>query len=134
MNEYDNEGIFQTGIHERSIPVRNRMKKCEEMITDIRNDIDENVKTGSILRAEIQTLDHKTKEKCNELTKLILDDLHNFDIEFKKVRDEERAENEFFRQQIGSVIQDEMRVKHLLVSMKAMLGQMEVDVGVSLNY
>jgi hypothetical protein len=129
----DNE-IFQTAIQHRNIPINNKMKKCQEMITDIRNDITENTKTGSILRAEIQTLDHKTKEKCNELTKLILDDLHNFDIEFKKSRDEERSENEFFRQQISSLIQDKMKIQHVLVSMNVILGQMEGDIGISLDY
>jgi hypothetical protein len=133
--EYEpNSNLFQTGIHDRSIPVNKRMKKCEEMIKEIREDITDNIKNGSIMRAEIQTLDHKTKEKCNELTKLILDDLHNFDIEFKKVRDDERAENDFFRQQISSLIQDKMKIKQLLVEMKVVINQCEVDIGVNFNY
>jgi hypothetical protein len=135
--DYDynnNREVFQTGIHEKSIPVKHRMKKCEEMISEIKNDITDNVKNGSILRAEIQTIDHKTKEKCNELTKLVLNDLHNFDIEFKKVREEERAENDFFRQQISSLIQDKMKIHQTLVAMRVVLNQMECDVGVSFNY
>jgi hypothetical protein len=133
--KYDNEeGVFQTAIPDRSIPIRHRMKKCEDMVKDIRNDIADNVKNGSILRAEIQTLDHKTKEKCNELTRLVLDDLHNFDIEFKKARDDERAENEFFRQQISSLIQDKMKVKQLLTEMHVVMSQMEMDIGITHNY
>jgi hypothetical protein len=136
MNTYEEskQGVFQTALYDRSIPVKDRMKKCEDMIQDIRNDITENVKNGSVLRAEVQTLDHKTKEKCNELTKLILDDLHKFDIEFKKAREDERAENEFFRHQISSLIQDKMKIKQVLNSMNVVMSQMEMDVGIIYNY
>lgn len=92
--------------------------------------MNESRKNGQILRSENQALEHKTKEKCNEITKSVMDDLSNFEKEFKRVIQNDKTENEFLKQQIASLNQDKIKLQQSTISLDSRMKTCEVEVGV----
>src|SRR4051812_36150369 len=81
------------------ITVKKHMKTIEELVNELKKDINENKRFGKIIRSENQTLEHKTKEKCNELAKLMQEDFTNFQRDIKRVKQNDNSESGFFEQQ-----------------------------------
>lgn len=114
----------------KNMPVKTHMRKMEECIADLKRDLNENRKNGQILRSENQSLEHKTKEKCNEITKLIMDDLHNFDKDMKRIMLNDKTETDFFKQQVHSLNADKTKLQQNTMGLDTRLKTCEIDVGV----
>lgn len=114
----------------KNIPVKPHIRKIEEYLADIKKDLGENRKSASVLRSEHQALEHKTKEKCNEITKMCIDDLTNFERELKRVMLNDRSENEFLSQQVNSLNQDKIKLQQNRISIESKLAMCENDVGI----
>ena len=111
------------------ITVRKHIKDMEELINQLKKDMNDNKRNGKSTRSENQTLEHKTKEKCNELTKLLYDDLNNFSKDVKRVKQNDYAENAFFEQQVKMLLDDKLKLKLTIVQIENRLKQCETDVG-----
>lgn len=75
-------------------------------------------------------MEHKTKEKCNEITKLIIDDLANFDKELKRVVMNDKSETDFFKQQVNALNQDKVKLQQNVLVMDTRMKSCETDIGV----
>ena len=85
------------------------------------------------MRSENQALEHKNKEKCNEITKAVMDDLSNFEKEFKRVIQNDKTESDFLKQQIASLNQDKIKLQQSTISLESRMKSCEVEVGVDYN-
>ena len=99
----------------------------------MRRDLNESKKNGQILRSENQGLEHKTKERCNDITKSVMDDLTNFEKEFKRVILNDKSETDFFKQQVSSLNQDKIKLQQSTISLDSRLKSCENEVGVDYN-
>ncbi len=100
---------------------------------ELRRDLNESKKNGQILRSENQALEHKNKEKSNEIVKAVMDDLSNFEKEFKRVIQNDRTEVDFLKQQIASLNQDKIKLQQSTISLESRIKTCEVEVGVEYN-
>lgn len=121
------DGDFKQKTH--AMPIKPHIKQIEDFIAEIRKDTDDNKKVASILKGDLNVLGHKTKEKCNELTKLIMEDLHNLEKEFKRTVQSDKTEINFFKQQLHGLEQDKTKIKHSSITLDSKLKQCEGDVG-----
>ncbi len=119
-------------IH-KNIPARDHIKKLESLLTEIREDYFINVKDGCRLRSELTTLDHKTKENCNDLIKTVLNDLYVFRDQFIQMRETDRSETEFLKQQTQALISDRIKLEHELAVAESRINALETDVGIDYN-
>ena len=94
----------------------------------------ESKKNGQLLRSENQALEHRAKEKCNEITKSVLDDLCNFEKEFKRSIQSDKTEIDFLKQQIVSLNQDKIKLQQSTIGLDSRLKSCEVEVGVEYNW
>lgn len=116
-------------LYKKNLPVKPHMRKMEELIAGLKSDLNENTKNGQILRSENLSLEHRTKEKCNELTKCLMDDLYNFDKDLKRIIQNDKAEVSFFKQQINSLNQDKLKLQQNVIVLDSKLKVCESDVG-----
>ena len=102
-------------------------------MAELRRDLGESKKNGQLMRSENQGLEHKTKEKCNDLTKSILDDLTNIEKEFRRVIQNDKSETDFLKQQISSLNSDKLKLQQSTISLDSRLKTCEAEVGVEYN-
>mmetsp|Transcript_13818 Transcript_13818/g.14370 ORF Transcript_13818/g.14370 Transcript_13818/m.14370 type:complete len:145 (+) Transcript_13818:19-453(+) len=127
FNDRNYEGDYHQRKH--AMPIKPHIKQIEDFIAEVRKECDENKKTSGILKGDLNVLGHKGKEKCNELTKLIMEDLHNLEKEFKRTVQSDRTEIDFFKQQLHGLNQDKIKIKQSSISLDTRLKQCETDVG-----
>ena len=82
------------------------------------------------MRSENQALEHRSKERCNEINKSVMDDLINFEKEFKRVIQNDKTEVDFLKQQISSLNQDKIKLQQSTIGLDSRLKSCEVEVGV----
>ncbi len=99
----------------------------------MRRDLNDSKKNGQILRSENHALEHKQKEKSNEITKCVMDDLINFEKEFKRLIQNDRTETDFLKQQLASLNQDKIKLQQSTISLESRMKSCEVEVGVEYN-
>ena len=109
------------------------MKKMDDVISGLKTDLNENRKCGQILRADNIGLEHKTKEKCNDLTKSLMDSLYNFDKDLQRVMQNDKAETNFFKQQLNSLNQDKLKLQQNVIILDSKLKSCETEVGIGWN-
>lgn len=93
--------------------------------------MNENRKNAQTLRTDINSLEHRTKERLEDLTKLITDDLMNLDKDLRRVQQTDKTESDFFRQQINSLISDKTKLQQNVISLTTRMDQCEIDVGIN---
>jgi hypothetical protein len=106
------------------------MRKMEEVIADLKRELNDNRKKGQILRSDNKALENKASDKCNEMTKLIMDDLHNFDKDLRRIMLNDKTETDFFKQQVNSLKQDKVKLEQNTISLETRMKTCETDVGV----
>jgi hypothetical protein len=111
------------------VTVKKHMRDMEDMINELKKDINENKRIGKLMRSENQALEHKTKEKCNELAKLVFEDLNNFGRDVKRVKQNDLAEASFFEQQVKMLLDDKTKLRMTVIQLERRLKQCETDVG-----
>lgn len=117
----------------KNMPVKTHMRKMEEIIAEIKRDLNDNKKAGQILRSENKALENKSVDKFNELTKLIMDDLHNFDKDLRRIMLNDKTETDFFKQQVGSLKQDKVKLEQNTISLETRMKTCEADIGVDFS-
>jgi len=127
---YDNMNDNNDYRPQKNMTVKSQIRKIEETMAEIRKDCDENKKNAGILKGDLNVLGHKTKEKCNELSRLFMEDLQNLEKEFKRTVQSDKTETEFFKQQLHGLTQDKTKIKQNYYSLDSRLKICETDVGV----
>jgi hypothetical protein len=133
LNENDEDmdmRVEDMNISKKNMPVKTHMRKMEEAISELKNDLNSNNKNSQMLRAENAALLSRTQEKCNEISKAIMDELQNFEKDFTRIKQNDKTETAFFDQQVKSLQQDAVRLKSQVIQLDSRLKSCEVDVGV----
>lgn len=117
----------------KNMPVKTQIRKLEELISEIRKDLGENTKQGQIARSQNMSLEHQNKEKCNQLTKSLMDDLFSFDKEFKRIIQSDKNETDFLNKQLNGLIMDKTNIDQIRVSLDNRLRICENEIGVDPN-
>ena len=102
----------------------------EKDLSDLRAELNENKKCGMTLKGELISLEGTIKEKCNELSKCIIDDLANFDKDLKRVIQNDRTETDFFKVQMNSLNDDKVKLQKETISLQSRMRTCEVEIGV----
>lgn len=132
MNDDDqdtNNRMQELTLNKKNMPVKAHMRKIEETINELRNDLNNNMKNSQLLRAENAALQSRVQEKCNEVTKTIMDDLYNFEKDLARIKQSDKTETAFFDQQIKSLQQDAVKLKSQVIQLESRLKICEGDVG-----
>lgn len=134
-SEIENENFKAHELHasKKNMPVKTHMRKMEELIAELKRDLNDNKKSGQILRSENKALENKAVDKFNEMTKLIMDDLHNFEKDLRRIEQNDRTETDFFKQQVNSLKQDKVKLEQNTISLETRMKTCEQEVGVDFN-
>ena len=62
-----------------------------------------------------------------------MDDLINFEKEFKRLIQNDRTETDFLKQQLASLNQDKIKLQQSTISLESRMKSCEVEVGVEYN-
>ena len=111
-------------------PIKTRIRQLEKDLSELRGNLNENKKSGMIIKGELSVLETTIKEKCNELCKCIMDDLTNFDKDLKRVIQNDRTETDFFKTQTNSLNDDKIKLQKETISLQSRMRQCEIDIGV----
>ena len=111
-------------------PVKTRLRQLERDIAELRGNLNENKKSGMVIKGELAVLETSIKEKCNELCKCIMDDLANFDKDLKRVIQNDRTETDFFKVQTNSLNDDKIKLQKETISLQSRMKACEIDIGV----
>ena len=111
-------------------PIKTRIRQLEKDISELRGNLNENKKSGMVIKGELAVMETTIKEKCNELCKCIMDDLTNFDKDLKRVIQNDRTETDFFKVQTNSLNDDKIKLQKEVISLKSRMRQCEIDIGV----
>lgn len=128
--EEESHPKFEMNQTKKNIPVKTQIRQMEKDLADLRADLNENKKCGMTLKGELISLEGTIKEKCNELSKCIIDDLSNFDKDLKRVIQNDRTETDFFKVQLNSLNDDKVKLQKETISLQSRMRTCEVDVGV----
>lgn len=129
-DEEESQPKFEMNQTKKNIPVKTQIRQMEKDLADLRADLNENKKCGMTLKGELISLEGTIKEKCNELSKCIIDDLSNFDKDLKRVIQNDRTETDFFKVQLNSLNDDKVKLQKETISLQSRMRTCEVDVGV----
>ncbi len=111
------------------ITVKKHMKELAELIEGIKKNLNQNKIDLKRLRAENSGLENRTREKCNELTKLIIEDLNNYHRDLKRVKQNDNSETAFFDQQLKMLIDDKLKISMNVMQLDKRLKSCETEVG-----
>ena len=111
-------------------PIKNRIRQMEKDIAELRAGLNDSKKSGMMIKGELSGLEGTIKEKCNELSKSILDDLANFDKDLKRVIQNDRTETDFFKLQTNALNDDKIKLQKETISLQSRMRTCEVDIGV----
>lgn len=128
--EEDSRPKFEMSQTKKNIPVKTQIRQMEKDLAELRADLNENKKCGMTLKGELISLEGTIKEKCNELSKCIIDDLSNFDKDLKRVIKNDRTETDFFKVQLNSLNDDKVKLQKETISLQSRMRTCEVDIGV----
>ncbi len=91
--------------------------------------MNENKKNSQILRSENHTLEHATKQKCNEVVKTIMELLTNLEKDFSRSIQNDKTETDFIKSQVNGLVQDKTKLEKDVISIKIRLAVCEDEVG-----
>ena len=111
-------------------PVKTRLRQLERDIAELRGNLNENKKSGMVIKGELAVLETSIKEKCNELCKCVMDDLANFEKDLKRVIQNDRTETDFFKVQTNSLNDDKIKLQKETISLQSRMRTCEIDIGV----
>ena len=129
-DEEESQPKFEMNQTKKNIPVKTQIRQMEKDLADLRADLNENKKCGMTLKGELISLEGTIKEKCNELSKCIIDDLSNFEKDLKRVIQNDRTETDFFKVQLNSLNDDKVKLQKETISLQSRMRTCEVDIGV----
>ncbi len=116
-----------------NIPVKQNLKNLENFFSDLKKDLDENIKSGQILKSENAMLEHNKKEKCNSITKNLMEDSYNFNKEFKKVKSDDISNTDFLKKQVNSLIMNKTNIDKSRILLEAKLSKCKEEIGIHIQ-
>ena len=129
-DEEESQPKFEMNQTKKNIPVKTQIRQMEKDLAELRAALNENKKCGMTLKGELISLEGTIKEKCNELSKCIIDDLSNFEKDLKRVIQNDRTETDFFKVQLNSLNDDKVKLQKETISLQSRMRTCEVDIGV----
>ena len=102
----------------------------EKDLAELRAGLNDNKKSGMMIKGELSGLEWTIKEKGNELCKSILDDLSNFEKDLKRVIQNDRTETDFFKLQTNALNDDKIKLQKETISLQSRMRACEIDIGV----
>ena len=111
-------------------PIKNRIRQMEKDLAELRAGLNDNKKSGMMIKGELSGLEGTIKEKCNELCKSIMDDLANFEKDLKRVIQNDRTETDFFKLQTNALNDDKIKLQKETISLQSRMRTCEIDIGV----
>ena len=129
-DEEESQPKFEMNQTKKNIPVKTQIRQMEKDLAQLRADLNENKKCGMTLKGELISLEGTIKEKCNELSKCIIDDLSNFEKDLKRVIQNDRTETDFFKVQINSLNDDKVKLQKETISLQSRMRTCECEIGV----
>jgi chromosome segregation ATPase len=111
-------------------PIKNRIRQMEKDLAELRAGLNDNKKSGMMIKGELSGLEGTIKEKCNELCKSIMDDLANFEKDLKRVIQNDRTETDFFKLQTNALNDDKIKLQKETISLQSRMRACEIDIGV----
>ena len=129
-DEEESQPKFEMNQTKKNIPVKTQIRQMEKDLAELRAALNENKKCGMTLKGELISLEGTIKEKCNELSKCIIDDLSNFEKDLKRVIQNDRTETDFFKVQLNSLNDDKVKLQKETISLQSRMRTCEVDIGI----
>ena len=129
-DEEESQPKFEMNQTKKNIPVKTQIRQMEKDLAQLRADLNENKKCGMTLKGELISLEGTIKEKCNELSKCIIDDLANFEKDLKRVIQNDRTETDFFKVQMNSLNDDKVKLQKETISLQSRMRTCECEIGV----
>ena len=130
----DNESMIdKNNQNRRNIPAKNHIRKLEEYISEIKTNIAENKKSGQILRSECMTMEHRQKESCNSAIKIIMEDLFNFEKEFKKQMENDKNDTLHYKTEVNNLTMEKVNIEQTRLGLDSRLREAENDLGYDNN-
>lgn len=118
----------------RSEPdIKKYIRYLKKRIENIRSDLRINQNEGQSIRTEISTLEGKSSENSNEIMNSTLDSLERLNQEFRKLQHEEKDEDTFLKQQLGSLNQDKTKLEQSVLLLSTRVAESEMQVGIELR-
>ena len=111
-------------------PIKARIRQMEKDIADLRQGLNENKKSGMMIKGDLSAIEGTIKEKCNDLCKCIMDDLANFEKDLKRVIQNDRTEIDFFKVQTNSLNDDKIKLQKETIHLQSRMRACEIDIGV----
>jgi ribosomal protein L18E len=78
--------------------IKNRIYNIELNIKETNKGLNDNKKDCQMLRSECATLEHNATENCNDILKEILEDISNFEKDYRKLQQSDINETTFLKQ------------------------------------
>ena len=129
----DESMIDRKNNNRKNIPAKKQILKLEEYCSEIKSNIAENKKKGQILRSENMTLEHKSKESFNSAIKIIMEDLFNFEKEFKKMIENDKNETLHYKTEIHNLTMEKCNIEQTRLVLDSRLREAENDLGYDNN-
>ena len=83
------------------------------------------------MRSENISLEHSTKQRCNELIKTIMDCLSTFEKDLKRAIQNDKSETDFVKMQVQGIINDKNKLQDNILDIDTRLTSCENEVGMS---
>ena len=132
-NNSDNKLNFKINQTKENIPVKTQIKIIEKDLAELYKNINHNKKLGNTLKGQLIGLEGNIKDKCNNLSKIVINDLLNFEKDLKRVIQNERNKTYFFKTQIVSIKDDQIKIKKETISLGSRISNCEIEVGTNFN-
>ena len=70
-----------------------------------------NIKASQLLRSELQTVEHKVTEMNNDIIKELLEDISNYEKDFRKLVLHDINETNFLKQQVAYLNDEKCKIQ-----------------------
>ena len=113
--------------------VKKFIGKIGNGLGNIQNLLHQSKQEYNLIRSESQALENKNKETCNDIMNKVLDDLERLNKDFKKMVNEEKHENVFLRQQMGTLTQDKVKLEQNALLLNTRVVEVETQLGTEIE-
>ena len=115
------------------VPIKPHIKNIEKNIADIRNECNVNKKRANELKGDLTLIGEKCKNKCNDITRMTMEDLKSLEKEYQRTVQQDKTESDFFKQLVSGLNNEKLSIKSKTLSLDQRLKQCETDVGMGWN-
>ena len=88
-----------------------------------------NIKASQLLRSELQTVEHKVTEMNNDIIKELLEDISNYEKDFRKLVLHDINETNFLKQQVAYLNDEKCKIQESEIVLDSRIVIVEECVG-----